>query len=256
MMARIQNVLIHRRNKKFPVRIGLMLCGCALSRTANTALYLRAPSQPPSRIFFFSGQFFDSVRALDGTVDTALVTMSDDMDDAEQPDSSITPHLQAAMTAGSYESYGSPFVEYAIAQGWTGERYIIAISKDKPLQTAQFLAQHGVFPVCSSDNVSKYLKDELIFAAMRLRHMKVCSLGSPSNLSQYPALGFKASEIFENKEGRTDIVGAMIHNSRSPICARTHAHARSHARIYTLICFLLQSLVIWQMGADATWEGR
>jgi hypothetical protein len=268
-----------------------------------------------------------------------------DVDDAEQPDSSITPHLQAAMTAGSYESYGNPFVEYAIAQGWTGEKYKIAISKDKPLQTAQFLAQHGVFPVCSSDNVSKYLKDEFIsngrrrgkgivtiamarqfmkavsnlrtrelskqipqlqseawllthaefgqrgkgvlrtqeienlltaiqrreehwklvkcvdskrqrhrlfgneqlklavwawrhgtpehyrilvcfnlgrccglrggnFAAMRLRHMKVCSLGShASNLSQYPALGFKASEIFENKEGRTDIVGAMIHNN-------------------------------------------
>ena len=51
-------------------------------------------------------------------------------------------------------------------------------------------------------------------AAFRCRHLKKCSLGShASNLPEYPALGIKSSEIKENKEGRTDLIGAMIHRN-------------------------------------------
>ena len=51
-------------------------------------------------------------------------------------------------------------------------------------------------------------------AAFRCRHLKKCSLGShASNLPEYPALGIKPSEIKENKEGRTDLIGAMIHRN-------------------------------------------
>ena len=77
----------------------------------------------------------------------------------DQPDPSIRNPAQSAMTKKSYKSYRKGFIQWAIDNKLTSASYIDAIGNDGPEITSQYLANQGIFPICSSQNAAAYIEN-------------------------------------------------------------------------------------------------
>ena len=88
------------------------------------------------------------------------------------------------------------------------------------LKLALWAWQHGEpehFRILSEFNVGRFCGDRQgSLCTTRLRHLLTVRLGSHAmNLPEYPGIGFKASDVNENKTSRTDLTGGMIQQSIS-----------------------------------------
>jgi hypothetical protein len=66
--------------------------------------------------------------------------------------------LLQPMTEGSYASYRNPFITWAIQCGLTSQHYADAIETSENF-TTDYLDQRKIFPICSSENINRYMKD-------------------------------------------------------------------------------------------------